>query len=85
MFQKIFSDDRRLEEVCRLLDSCDPVVIESEQKAEMSDHEFVEEQEKNLLQLIQINFSAPVGRTALTLKTDDSPYTSLTSSIHIPK
>jgi hypothetical protein len=83
--QKIFSEDRRLEEVYRLLDSSTPVLIETEQKAEMSDHEYVEEQEKHLMQLVQITFAAPIGRTALTLRTDDSPYTSLTSCIQIPR
>ncbi|CAG7822626.1 unnamed protein product [Allacma fusca] len=82
---QIFSEDRRLEEVCRLLDSASPLVIDVEQRAEMSDHEYVEEQEKNLLQLVQVAFSAPVGRAAFTLRTEEKNFANLTSHIFLPK
>jgi len=51
----------------------------------MSDHEFVEEQEKQLLQLIQISFSAPVGRAAFLLKTEEKNFANLTNVIKIPR
>lgn len=51
----------------------------------MSDHEFVEEQEKHLLQLVQITFAAPVGRAAFTLRTEQKNFANLTSGIYLPK
>jgi hypothetical protein len=83
--QKIFSEDRRLEEVCHIVDSSCPAIIDIDQRAEMSDHEFVEEQEKYLLQLGQINLSAAVGRAAFTLRTEEKSYADLTSFIFIPE
>jgi hypothetical protein len=45
----------------------------------------VEEQEKYLLQLGQINLSAAVGRAAFTLRTEEKSYADLTSFIFIPE
>ena len=85
MLQQVFTEDRRLEEVCKLLDSAGALVIDVEQRAEMSDHEYVEEQEKHLLQLVQVAFSAPVGRAAFTLRTEQKDFANLTSHIFVPK
>lgn len=83
--QKIFGEDRRLEEVCKLLDSASPLIIDIEQKAEMSDHDFLEDQERHLLQMMQVTLSAPVGRGAFTLRSEVKSFANLTNVISIPR
>lgn len=78
-------EDRRIEEVCKLLDSSSPLIIDIEQKAEISDHDFLEDQERHLLQMMQITLSAPVGRAAYTLRTETKSFLNLTNVISIPK
>ncbi|CAI8050482.1 Anaphase-promoting complex subunit 1 [Geodia barretti] len=62
-----FSKDLRVNEVKRLLNSSQPVKISLEQKPEVSDHEFIEQQELTLLTVCQRTMALPVGRGMFTL------------------
>ncbi|TDG41004.1 hypothetical protein AWZ03_012572 [Drosophila navojoa] len=64
-----FPDDMRVEEVRRLLNSADPVAIEVQQSPGTSDHEFIEEQEKQLFALCARTMTLPLGRGMFTLRT----------------
>ncbi|CAB4068606.1 APC1 [Lepeophtheirus salmonis] len=75
-------NDRRLYEVRRLLQSARPVTVFLKQKPEMTDHEFVEEQEKHLHSLCVRTMALPVGRGALTLRTS---VPIITEPLSIPK
>lgn len=54
--------DQRVAEVKRLLQSSQPVSITIQQRPEVSDHEFIEEQEKHLYALCTRTMALPVGR-----------------------
>lgn len=60
-------------------------MIDIEQKAEMSDHDFLEDQERHLLQMMQVTLSAPVGRSAFTLRTEVKAFSNLTNIVGIPR
>jgi len=62
-----FPNDLRVNEVRRLLQSSRPVRIALTQKPEVSDHEFIEEQETHLLAVCQRTMALPIGRS-------DPPY-----------
>ncbi|KAL7744257.1 hypothetical protein ACLKA6_009216 [Drosophila palustris] len=64
-----FPDDMRVEEVRRLLNSAEPVAIEVQQSPGTSDHEFIEEQEKQLFALCARTMTLPLGRGMFTLRT----------------
>ncbi|KAH8419854.1 hypothetical protein KR009_003297 [Drosophila setifemur] len=64
-----FPDDMRVEEVRRLLNSSEPVQIEVHQSPGTSDHEFIEEQEKQLFALCARTMTLPLGRGMFTLRT----------------
>ncbi|KAH8287008.1 hypothetical protein KR054_000545 [Drosophila jambulina] len=64
-----FPDDMRVEEVRRLLNSSEPVLIEVQQSPGTSDHEFIEEQEKQLFALCARTMTLPLGRGMFTLRT----------------
>ncbi|XP_023031148.1 anaphase-promoting complex subunit 1 [Drosophila willistoni] len=64
-----FPDDMRVEEVRRLLNSSEPVPIEVQQSPGTSDHEFIEEQEKQLFALCSRTMTLPLGRGMFTLRT----------------
>jgi anaphase-promoting complex subunit 1 len=57
-----FSKDHRVAEVRRLLQSSHPVQISIMQRPEVSDHEFIEEQEKHLYAICTRTMALPVGR-----------------------
>jgi anaphase-promoting complex subunit 1 len=57
-----FSKDHRVAEVRRLLQSSQPVPISITQRPEVSDHEFIEEQEKHLYAICTRTMALPVGR-----------------------
>uniref|UniRef100_A0A1A9WDA7 Uncharacterized protein n=1 Tax=Glossina brevipalpis TaxID=37001 RepID=A0A1A9WDA7_9MUSC len=77
-----FPDDMRIAEVHRLLTSSEPVTIDITQSAGTSDHEFIEEQEKQLLTLCTRTMTLPMGRGIFTLRTSlPNP----TESMPIPK
>lgn len=63
-----FSRDQRIGEACRMLQSSVPVCISIQQRPEVSDHEFVEEQERHLYGLCIRTMALPVGRGMMTLR-----------------
>ncbi|XP_067276723.1 anaphase-promoting complex subunit 1 isoform X1 [Pseudorasbora parva] len=63
----IWSQDLRVQEVRRLLQSSRPVRVNVPHLPEVSDHEYIEEKENKLLQLCQRTMSLPVGRGLFTL------------------
>ncbi|KAM8852237.1 anaphase-promoting complex subunit 1 isoform 1-T1 [Synchiropus picturatus] len=63
----IWSQDLRVQEVRRLLQSSRPVRVSVIQLPEVSDHEYIEEKENKLLQLCQRTMALPVGRGLFTL------------------
>lgn len=77
-----FPQDLRVDEVRRLLASANPVVIDITQKIGVSDHEFIEEKEKQLLGMCTRTMSLPVGRGMFTMRTSTP---AATESLPIPK
>ncbi|XP_071832099.1 anaphase-promoting complex subunit 1-like isoform X2 [Apostichopus japonicus] len=77
-----FPDDLRITEVKKLLQSARPVVIALTQKPEVSDHEFLEQQEMRLLLVSQRTMALPLARGMLTMHTCRS---SITEPVPIPK
>uniref|UniRef100_A0A8D0L7S2 Anaphase-promoting complex subunit 1 n=1 Tax=Sphenodon punctatus TaxID=8508 RepID=A0A8D0L7S2_SPHPU len=63
----IWSEDLRVQEVRRLLQSAHPVRVNVIQMPEVSYHEYIEEKENRLLQLCQRTMALPVGRGMFTL------------------
>ncbi|KAM4771923.1 anaphase-promoting complex subunit 1 [Rhinophrynus dorsalis] len=63
----IWSEDLRVQEVRRLLQSSHPVRVNVVQMPEVSDHEYIEEKENRLLQLSQRTMALPLGRGMFTL------------------
>uniref|UniRef100_A0A3Q3W0X4 Anaphase-promoting complex subunit 1 n=1 Tax=Mola mola TaxID=94237 RepID=A0A3Q3W0X4_MOLML len=63
----IWSQDLRVQEVRRLLQSSRPVRVSVIQLPEVSDHEYIEEKENKLLQLCQRTMALPIGRGLFTL------------------
>ncbi|XP_041922218.1 anaphase-promoting complex subunit 1 isoform X2 [Alosa sapidissima] len=63
----IWSQDLRVQEVRRLLQSSRPVRVNVAQLPEVSDHEYIEEKENKLLLLCQRTMALPVGRGLFTL------------------
>uniref|UniRef100_A0A3Q1II57 Anaphase-promoting complex subunit 1 n=1 Tax=Anabas testudineus TaxID=64144 RepID=A0A3Q1II57_ANATE len=63
----IWSQDLRVQEVRRLLQSSRPVRVSVVQLPEVSDHEYIEEKENKLLQMCQRTMALPVGRGLFTL------------------
>ncbi|KAM6997725.1 anaphase-promoting complex subunit 1 [Tautogolabrus adspersus] len=63
----IWSQDLRIQEVRRLLQSSRPVRVSVVQLPEVSDHEYIEEKENKLLQLCQRTMALSVGRGLFTL------------------
>ncbi|ESO93615.1 hypothetical protein LOTGIDRAFT_232653 [Lottia gigantea] len=64
-----FSEDLRIQEVRRLLQSSQPAKISLVQKPEVSDHDFIEEKEKHLYCICIRTMALPIGRGMLTLCT----------------
>nr|XP_020664001.1 anaphase-promoting complex subunit 1 [Pogona vitticeps] len=63
----IWSEDLRVQEVRRLLQSAHPVRVNVVQMPEVSDHEYIEEKENRLLQLCQRTMALSLGRGMFTL------------------
>ena len=74
--------DRRVADVRRMLQSARPVLIEVEQRPEMSDHDFVEVQERALQSLCIRTMALPVGRGAIGFRTT---YPLATETLQVPK
>ena len=64
----LFPDDQRLIEAYNLLQSSKPVKISISQRPGISDHDFIEEQERHLYTLSIRTMALPVGRGMLTLR-----------------
>ncbi|CAG9853978.1 unnamed protein product [Phyllotreta striolata] len=64
-----FSDDVRVNEARKMLQSSRPVSIVLTQRPDVSDHDFIEEQEKHLYGLCIRTMALPVGRGMFTLRT----------------
>jgi len=57
-----FPKDQRVASVRRMLQSAKPVKISVVQRPEVTDHDYIEEQEKQLLSLCTRTLALPVGR-----------------------
>lgn len=64
-----FSEDLRVVEARRLLQSSKPVIVNLVQRPDVSDHEFIEEEEKHLYAICTRTMALPVGRGMFTLRT----------------
>ncbi|XP_062701630.1 anaphase-promoting complex subunit 1 [Aedes albopictus] len=77
-----FPDDLRINDVKAFLNSSQPVTIDIEQATNVSDHEFMEEQEKQLYALCIRTMALPVGRGMFTLRASRP---TATQTLPIPK
>ncbi|XP_076241205.1 anaphase promoting complex subunit 1 isoform X2 [Calliopsis andreniformis] len=77
-----FNKDHRVAEVRKLLNSSKPVRIAIVQRPDVSDHEFIEEQEKHLHALCTRTMALPVARGMFTLRTS-TPI--ITEQLPIPR
>uniref|UniRef100_A0A023F131 Putative anaphase-promoting complex apc subunit 1 meiotic check point regulator/tsg24 n=2 Tax=Triatoma infestans TaxID=30076 RepID=A0A023F131_TRIIF len=82
MLQLRFSKDQRVNEVRRLLQSSEPVTIAITQRPEVSDHEFIEEQERHLYAICTRTMALPVGRGMMDLHTTEPV---VTEQLNIPR
>ncbi|KAL3278076.1 hypothetical protein HHI36_013420 [Cryptolaemus montrouzieri] len=64
-----FPDDVRVAETRKMLQSSKPVQIALVQRPDISDHDFIEEQEKHLYAVCTRTMALPVGRGMFTLRT----------------
>ncbi|XP_056632382.1 anaphase-promoting complex subunit 1 isoform X1 [Diorhabda sublineata] len=64
-----FSEDVRVNETRKMLQSSRPVPIVLTQRPDVSDHDFIEEQEKHLYGICIRTMALPVGRGMFTLRT----------------
>ncbi|XP_041352756.1 anaphase-promoting complex subunit 1-like [Gigantopelta aegis] len=64
-----FNDDLRVQEVRRLLQSSKPAKIALVQRPEVSDHDFIEEQERHLYSICIRTMALPTGRGMFSLCT----------------
>nr|XP_022333509.1 anaphase-promoting complex subunit 1-like [Crassostrea virginica]XP_022333510.1 anaphase-promoting complex subunit 1-like [Crassostrea virginica] len=69
LLQLRFSEDLRVSEARRLLQSSRPARIALTQRPEVSDHDFIEEQERHLYNICIRTMALPVGRGLFTLCT----------------
>ncbi|XP_046858377.1 anaphase-promoting complex subunit 1-like isoform X2 [Xenia sp. Carnegie-2017] len=77
-----FSIDHRIREVRRLLQSARPIRVSLVQNPEVSDHDFVQEQEARLLLMSKRTLSLSVGRGMFSLATCRPIVTEL---VHVPR
>lgn len=77
-----FPDDLRINDVKSYLNSSQPVTIDIVQAPNVSDHEFIEEQEKQLYALCIRTMALPIGRGMFTLRTSRP---TATQTLPIPK
>ena len=63
-----FQSDLRINEVKKSLNSSKPVSIDIVQSPNVSDHEFIEEQEKQLFALCTRTMALPIGRGMFTFR-----------------
>ncbi|CAL1295257.1 unnamed protein product [Larinioides sclopetarius] len=77
-----FGQDHRVHDVFQMLQSSKPVQIALVQRPEVSDHEFIEEQERHLYNLCIRTMAATVGRGMFTLRAYNPV---VTETLPIPK
>lgn len=82
LLQLRFPDDLRITEVRRLLASAAPVPIDIVQQMGVSDHDFIEEQERQLFAICTRTMALPLGRAMFSMRTC-TPIA--TESLQIPK
>lgn len=82
LFRLRFPEDLRINDVQKFLNSSNPAVIDIVQAPSVSDHDFIEEQEKQLFTLCTRTMALPTGRGMFTLRTC-TPLS--TESLPIPK
>ncbi|KAI2805379.1 Anaphase-promoting complex subunit 1 [Blomia tropicalis] len=63
----LFPNDQRLQEAYNMLTSSSPLLVTIQQAAGVSDHDFIEEQEKFLYGLCVRSMALPLGRGMVTL------------------
>ncbi|CAH3188191.1 unnamed protein product, partial [Porites evermanni] len=76
-----FGKDLRVEEIKRILQSSKPLTVSVVQKPEVSDHDFIQEQETRLLMMCKRTMALPVGRGMFTMATS---HPVLTETLPIP-
>jgi anaphase-promoting complex subunit 1 len=69
-----FSNDARLVEASRALDSSVRVAVEVSGSEDMTDHDLLKEQQKQLVVLAARTLALPVGRAYLTLSSEKFPF-----------
>uniref|UniRef100_W4VRH0 Putative anaphase-promoting complex apc subunit 1 meiotic check point regulator/tsg24 n=1 Tax=Corethrella appendiculata TaxID=1370023 RepID=W4VRH0_9DIPT len=77
-----FPNDLRVKDVQTFLNSSQPALIDIKQAPNISDHEFMEEQEKQLYSLCTSTMALPMGRGMFTLRTMTP---TSTQSLTVPK
>ncbi|XP_034943915.1 anaphase-promoting complex subunit 1 [Chelonus insularis] len=77
-----FNKDHRVAELRRMLNSSKPVRIAITQRPEVSDHDFIEEQERHLCAVCARTMALPVARGMFTLRTS-TPI--ITEQLPIPR
>lgn len=82
LFRLRFPGDMRIEEVRRLLTSANPVTIDITQQVGVSDHDFIEEKERQLFAMCTRTMALPLGRGMFTLRTSTP---AATEQLSIPK
>ncbi|KAL4715619.1 hypothetical protein ACJJTC_006198 [Scirpophaga incertulas] len=68
LLRLLYPRDHRMAEVFNLLQSSNPVPIHLTQRPEVSDHDFIEEQEKHLYAISTRTMALPVARGMVTLR-----------------
>ena len=69
LLRLLYKEDLRVQEVRKLLQSSKPVVVSVVQRPEVTDHDFVEEQERALSAFCVRTMALPLGRGIFTLHT----------------
>lgn len=78
----LYPKDHRTVELCNLLQSSLPVTINLIQRPEVSDHDFIEEQEKQLYAICTRTTALPIGRGMVSLRSTPCVPTEL---LNIPR
>lgn len=77
-----FPTDLRINDVRNFLNSSSPIIVDMQQHPNVSDHEFIEEQEKFLYSMSIRTMALSLGRGMFTLRTNTP---TVTESLAIPK
>jgi anaphase-promoting complex subunit 1 len=69
LLRLLFPEDQRVAEACSMLQSSRPAIVTVQQRPGVSDHEFIEEQERNLYNICIRTMALCIGRGMCTLRT----------------